>query len=196
MAVNIQVALPHWSFFLALDEDLERLARYIEFCDDNLECYSLELARTLMTAAAEVDVVAQQLCERLEPATAQRDITTYRETILRHYPQFPQSKASVLHERIVLTPWEQWTEARAPVWWRAHNKVKHERHRHFSQATLKNALNAVGGLMIITLYLYRQAARDGLLSPSPRIFNVGHPIAVDRMAYNQTQLIYMVPDAI
>jgi hypothetical protein len=195
VAIDIQPAFPHWHFFLALDEDLERLARYIEFCNDNLQCYSLELARTLMSAAAEVDVVAQQLCERLEPNTPQRDINTYRETILRHYPQFPESTASVLHDRIGLTPWDEWAAGRNPIWWRAHNKVKHERHRHFAQATLKNALNAVGGLMVITLYLYDQAARDGLLAPSPRIFNVGHPIDVDRMAYNQTQLIYTVPNA-
>ncbi|MBI1210460.1 MAG: hypothetical protein GC190_03280 [Alphaproteobacteria bacterium] len=44
--------------FLVLEADLERLSRFVEFTPDNYDSYSVETARILMAAAAEVDVVA------------------------------------------------------------------------------------------------------------------------------------------
>jgi hypothetical protein len=37
-----------------LEDDLARLSRFVEFTADNFECYSIELARTLLLAAAEI----------------------------------------------------------------------------------------------------------------------------------------------
>ena len=195
MSIQSAETYSHWNFFLALDEDLERIARYIEFSDDNLGCYSLELARTLMMASAEADVVAKQICHQIAPKLKQKDITTYRKTILQRHPEFTEGTVHVFNGRLELHPWEHWSVNESPIWWQANNKVKHERHVHFSQANLKNALNAVAALMLLTLYLYKFQAAEGQLAPSPRIFSAGHPIGVDRMAHNQTQLVYIVPNA-
>jgi hypothetical protein len=72
VAIQTSVAEPHWNYLLALDDDLGTLARYIEFAPGNFECYSLELARVLMAAAAECDVIAKQLCERFAPGLRRR----------------------------------------------------------------------------------------------------------------------------
>ncbi len=44
----IDVSLSHWNYFLAVEEDLNGVSRYIEFDNNNYKTYSLELARILM----------------------------------------------------------------------------------------------------------------------------------------------------
>ena len=66
-------------------------------------------------------------------------------------------------------PWDNWAGPNNPLWWRSYNKVKHERDAHFDQATLKNALNALGALLILTYHHYSYAlAPAGALRLSPR----------------------------
>jgi hypothetical protein len=44
-----------------------------------------------------------------------------------------------------------------PDWWRSYNRVKHQRHSHFHEANLQNTINAVGALLIATVYYYKYA---------------------------------------
>lgn len=67
MTITEANKLLHWNYFLAVEEDLHRLSRFIEFSQDNFETYSIELSRILFAASAEVDVVAKQLCEQVRP---------------------------------------------------------------------------------------------------------------------------------
>lgn len=165
---------PHWNYFLALDSDLARLARYVEFSETNFACYSIEIARILLAAASEVDVVAKQLCEQVSPGCGADKIGPYRETLNAHLPAIASFEVVVARYGLNLRPWDEWSKTtgdRVPFWWTANNKVKHERHTHFNQATLKNALNAVAGLFVMLLYLYREQAQRAELDPSPSILN-------------------------
>lgn len=174
MAIRTTRIDPHWNYLLALDTDLAQLSRFIEFDDRNLDCFSLEIARILLAAAAESDVVAKQLCEAVQPGCGAEKINTYREVIVRHVPQIPGFEVVVPRYGLSLHPWDEWNQPLGvPLWWTANNKVKHERHTHFHLATLKNALNAVGGLLILLLYLYRDKAKDGALVPAPQIVRAG-----------------------
>ena len=51
-------------------------------------------------------------------------------------------------------PWENWACSKNPLWWKSYNNVKHERDAYFQEATLKNALNALGGLLALTYHYY------------------------------------------
>lgn len=53
------------------------------------------------------------------------------------------------------------------MWWKAHNNVKHRRNSAFAEANLKNTLNAVGGLYVLVLHLYRFLGQNARLSPNP-----------------------------
>jgi len=159
MAIQTSRVEPHWNYFLALDADLGRLARYVEFNERNFECYPVEIARVLLAAAAEVDVVAKQLCEVLEQRCGADNINAYRNVILVHLPEVRDFEVVVPRYGLSLVPWHQRKEAQGvPLWWTANNKVKHERHTEFHQATLKRALNAVGSLLILLLYLYKESS--------------------------------------
>ena len=67
-------SLNHWRYFLALEDDLERAFRFVEFCDENLKTHSLEFSRILMMASAEVEVVAKQLSSRIEPTLSPKNM--------------------------------------------------------------------------------------------------------------------------
>jgi hypothetical protein len=180
----------HWNYFLALESDVSVISRYLEPTQANFNAYSLELARLLFAAASEVDVVAKQLCRQRDNASSANTINAYREEITRDHPEIATVRVSIPKFGLSFHPWERWAHNENPAWWRAYNKVKHERHHHFSEASLKNTLNAVGGLFTLLLLYYSQQAQDGELSPDPVLFRVGPPFQVDRLAWGAHTFTY------
>ena len=159
---------PHWNYFLAVERDFEVLARYVDFDDRNFKCFSVELARLLLAAGAEVDVVCRQLCRAKNPTSKADKITDYRDEIMAAFPNFSGFHVRMPRYELELKPWDNWrVPGQAPIWWTSHNKVKHARHAEFHRASLENTLNAVAGLYVAVLHLYEDRARDGSLIPSP-----------------------------
>jgi len=166
MAISTSKSLEHWNYFLALEKDLENLSRYVEFCQSNFNCYSIEMARILLASASEVDVIAKQVCKQLNLDSKADKIHQYRNEIKREYPQIPGFKVKIPRYGLTLTPWLNWNKNRfVPIWWTAYNKVKHHRNIDFIKANLENVLNAVSGLFVITLYYYKEQAENAKLIP-------------------------------
>lgn len=159
MGIHEEPTPQHWNYFLALEDDVVRLSRYIEFTTDNFDAYSLELARILSSAAAEVDVVAKQLCAKLDETAKADNISKYREIIQPAYPALVDALVLIPRFGLTLHPWEQWANGSKPFWWGAYNNVKHHRHTKFSDASLKNALNSVAGLFVLLLFFYREESQ-------------------------------------
>jgi hypothetical protein len=151
----------HWNYFLALERDLETVSRYVEFTPDNYKTYSIELAHLLFAAASEVDVVAKLLCKQLDPRKKPSSIDGYKPIIKKGIPTLPAENVFVPRFGLTLVPWDQWSKNNGqqphPYWWSSYNKVKHQRDAHFARATLHNALNAMGGLMLVAFHYYRYA---------------------------------------
>lgn len=146
----------HWNYFIALEKDLEVVSRYIEFADENMGVFSLELAHLLMTASSEVDVLAKLVCERLEPGQGSRNIDQYRAILKRHLPELVDMRVSIARYGLELKPWDNWSqEDLNPDWWRCYNNVKHERNAYYQQATLQNALNSMAALLCLLFHYYR-----------------------------------------
>ncbi len=176
----------HWNYFLALEDDIVRMSRYLEPSETNFPAYSLELARILITAASEVDVVAKLLCKKIDPNTKTRTADGYRKTIVPALEKLPEAIVTLPKFGLTLTPWEQWgKEDKNPLWWKAYNDVKHQRHEHFTDANLKHTLNAVAGLFLLLLFLYRDEGRNGDLIPEPVVFLPGAPFIVDYNFYGK-----------
>jgi hypothetical protein len=170
MTIKTSIIEPHWNYLLALDSDLTQLSRYIEFNAKNYDCFSLEIVRILLAAASECDVVAKQLCEKITPSCGADKIHAYRNVIVQQLPQIPTFEIIIPRYGISIQPWEELRQTNGvPFWWTAYNKVKHERHIQFHQATLKSGLYAVSGLFVLLLYFYRDKANRGELVPSPQI---------------------------
>jgi len=183
----------HWNYFLALEDDVARLSRYLEPTNDNFDAYSLELARILFAAASEVDVVSKRLCKKLNNKSKADNIKKYKSEILVVYPELVSAIVEIPRFGLTLTPWEQWGIEDSPLWWRAYNNVKHHRHTHFAEASLKHTLNAVAGLFLLLLFYYRDEAQNGLLSPDPVIFRAGSPFHVDKLMWGSMPNVYQLP---
>jgi len=161
----------HWNFFLALERDVDVLSRYVEFDRRNYHCFSIEIARILVSASGEVDVVAKQICHAANRHSTAHDMVDYRRELIRVYPRIPDVRVKVPRFGLELKPWEQWKRHNGvPLWWTAYNRIKRERNAQYHGATLKHALNAVAGLFVMVLHLYRDKAQAGDLLPSPQLF--------------------------
>lgn len=184
--------ISHWNYFLSLEDDISRLSRYIELHADNYQTYSPELTRLLLSAASEVDVVARQLCQKLDGASKGENIADFRRVILEVFPRISDAIVFTPQFGLTMTPWEDWAKDASPVWWRAYNNVKHHRHIHFAEASLKNALDAVAGLFVLLLFFYREEARTGKLFPDVRLFTVGAPFREDRLMWDERCKVYLL----
>jgi hypothetical protein len=168
-----QLSTPiHWNYFLALEDDLYQLARYVEFNEANYGTYSIEIARLLLSASAEVDSVLKQLARRIEGTDTPDNIGDYFKPVTGFAPRFVNFEVTIPRHGLTLHPWEGWSKKAPPLWWTAHNKVKHQRHEKFDMATLKNCINAMAALLISVLHLYDDEAKKGMLVGLPKLFTV------------------------
>ncbi len=140
MAISRGNSMAHWAYFIALEEDFGNLSRYVEFAEPNYGTYSIEFARLLLTAGAEVDVLLKTICTQLTPEAEPDRISGYHPIIATHLPGFFEFEVSLPHWEMTIVPWEQWKDGVSPRWWKAHTRVKHKRHEHFADANLFKSL--------------------------------------------------------
>ena len=169
----------HWNHFLSLEDDLILASRWIDFDQPNYDCYSIELARLLMSCSAEVDVIAKQICRKVAPSARAASINSYRNVIVNEYPRLPDNEVYLFRFGLTLTPWSNWNSADTPPeWWTAYNKVKHHRVESFQMATLKHTLNSASALFTLLLIHYGLSGKRRL-EPRPRLFESAHYGSLD-----------------
>lgn len=155
--ITFKTSMLHWNYFLAIEKDLENLSRYIEFDESNLKTYSIELTHILFSSSSEVDVVMKQLCNLIDPDKKVKNIDDYRNLIKIHSKDFINEEVIIHRYGLTYKPWVKWNEDINPDWWKSYNNVKHERNKHFIEANLQNAINAVGALLLTVVYYYKFA---------------------------------------
>jgi hypothetical protein len=151
---------------------LAATARFAEPAPANMACYSVEFARILLTAASEVDVLREVLCQEHRLSVNSVNIGGYRAAITARFPNFTKLEIQLPRYGLVRLPWQRWDENRNPSWWRSYNKVKHERPGHFASANLENALDAVAGLFTLVSYLCAKELRARTASPWPQLLTL------------------------
>ena len=163
----------HWNYLLAIENALGILSRYVEFSEKNFECFSVEIARLLLTSGSEVDVVCKQLCRKLNLSSTADNIHEYRNEIKSTYPNIHDFDVLLPRYGLSLKPWGDWNMPDGvPSWWTAYNKVKHHRDSDYHRANLRNAIYSVAGLFVVTLFFYKEKAELGELLPSPSLLRV------------------------
>jgi len=145
--------LPYWEYFLSIESDLEKCTKYISFSENNYNAYSVEFAKIIMTASAEIDNIAKELCREINPQSSPRNINDYKNIILEHYQNFHTLEIEIVRYDLKFKPWEDWN-TQTPSWWRDYNDIKHNRTQNFEKANLGNALKSVSALLTIILYYY------------------------------------------
>lgn len=155
MGIHYEKTKIHWNYYLAIERDFENISRYIEFSKENNNTFSIELARIIMSASQEVDVIMKGICGLLgNPNT--ENINQYRAVIKEKLSDLINEMVFISRFGMSSKPWLKWNnESGNPLWWSANNKIKHARTSNFKKANLKNAFNALGALLIVNLYYYK-----------------------------------------
>jgi hypothetical protein len=158
-----------WSFVQSLQEDLLAISRYVEFHEANRKTFSLAFDKIILAAGSEINSIFEEL---VHGEKGNLNIDKAKGHLLPQMPSITSTEARlVASEYPVLKPWENWGTAN-PEWWSmGYNKLKHERSKHYRDATLEYALLSVSGLLILTLHAHR--------------LTTGHDAAVDAFAGRQ-----------
>lgn len=176
----------YWKYFLELEESLLELQRYINFEKNNWKVYSNEFIKLIEVIGSEIDVVAKEIVlYKNSQVKSINGISNWGYNIQQLIPDIDTINLNFYSEEII-TPWKNWKHEKYidkngkegyrlkkgkenPEWWKAYNKVKHERTTitggkyNYERANLGNVINALGGLYILETYfmeeLYKQ---DGI----------------------------------
>ncbi len=184
--------LHYWQYFVALESDLAKASRFVEISDDNMETYSVEFARLILSAGSEVDVLAKVLSDQHDLIIVPSNIDGYRKAITARFQEFAFLSVRIPRYARELKPWREWHDGKNPTWWRAYNDIKHERNVNFKQATLSNALNAVAGVFALVCYICQKELRANLAEPWPELLSLDPEL--NSRIRNDLRPGYVLPD--
>ncbi len=156
--MNKQQVRHHWSYFINLEKDFEKLTHYIEPSKKNFPVYSFELNKMILLACSEFEVLCKELCEGLsnQKTFDYAKIDELKETLCHHYPKIHDVKISLPRTGLVIKPLLAWKTNHQANWWRDHNAVKHDRFDYYHLSNLENAIASLSALMAINLYAHKQ----------------------------------------
>jgi hypothetical protein len=146
----------YWHYLLMLERDFNNTLQYVHLDDKNLNTYSLEFSKQLINISTEFETIAKMLCKEINGNTA-GNISQYKETIIHKFPKIWSTPVYIdKYNQMEFYPLKNWKEKGGKLgWWTAYNNIKHERHKYFREANLKNVLDSLGSLLIIETYLYK-----------------------------------------
>ena len=168
----------HWSCYLAICDDLERLSRYVEFTKANYRTFSVEISRLLLTTCSEVEVAAKAICQKIKADAARTNMDAWRACIGKRFPKMSGLRVQIACHRLTFTPWKDWAEDQNPGWWKGYNAAKHDLDLHYSEANLGNLLEAACGLTILLHYNYYRELVQRQIHADSHFFTI-HPFGTD-----------------
>lgn len=155
----------YWNYFLLIDKDLMKTNRFVQHSNNNLNAYSSEFARIILTSCAEIDTICRLLCKEIDnscdfpdDSTISGGIQEYCKLILTKYPKLPTTEINITTLEDKIRPWDGWQlppHYQSPLWWKDHQLIKHYRHKHFEKANLANAMFALASLFVLLMYLHK-----------------------------------------
>lgn len=167
-----------WNYFVAIEENLSKLSRYVELSTENYNVYSIEMVSLLLAASSEVDVVLENVCKIIHPDKKAKNIVGYREVVLSKFPDCYNELISIPRFGLTFKPWSEWETLEPLPWWQSYNKVKHHRSESYILASLGNVLNAMAGLFSANLMLSKLIGVEQLTPPNSLYRAVNTPAFV------------------
>lgn len=139
-----------------LKSDLKEIFEFIEPSAPNFSAFSHRNYEILLRACTEVE----SLCKQIFSANGQNaeNITRYSDLEgAMKLSNYVVKSYSFLYPDF--SPFDTFSSTiprqdRSPSWYKAYNKVKHNRNDNFSFASLKNSIEAVGGVYVLLVAMY------------------------------------------
>lgn len=138
----------HWNYFLALEQDIIRLSRFIELDKDNFATFSPEITKIYLASASEFDIVSKNICLMYCEGEGDYDKLGGRYTCMKEKMHLFKEEVFIHKYDLSFKPFEDWSLGQAPAWWTKYNKVKHHRDSNYRDGNLGNCLNCMSGLFL------------------------------------------------
>lgn len=152
----------YWKQFLMIEKEFRKAMQYVSLSTDNANTYSDFFVKLILQIGSEIDVIAKALCEEITPGSNADTINKYGHELLQIYPEI--EFVTIKCNEITAVPWKDWSIG-SPTWWKVYNGIKHNRgnmetydgitKENFKFANLSNTINALSGLYLLEIYLYK-----------------------------------------
>ncbi|MDT9581397.1 hypothetical protein RS982_08785 [Stenotrophomonas indicatrix] len=141
----------YWHQYIALERDLVRIANFIEIHRYNMKTYSIELARLLLLTCSQVEITGKAIARKLgKKASNIKDIMNI---LTASNPDLASAEVTLPRYAWRTKPWSSWGEGKTPKWWSAYNRIKHNEVNTLSNGSLRNCIDALAALLLLTLAL-------------------------------------------
>ena len=144
--------------YVATENMLAEFLQFVPYCKGHLDIWSPKLVTILLETCSQLDSLwAYQAAQSPYVPKSNLNIRNYFEYFGAHVA--PKWVVFWSEEPEQIYPFEEWrdkithTEETYPDldWWKAHNKLKHDRLANRSEATLQRAIRALAGLLLAIL---------------------------------------------
>lgn len=163
-AVQKKKVLDHsfWQYFLHLESDFHAATHFIACTETNDATCSNEFAKQIICICTECEAVLKKICKIIDPKNQHVNMGHYKRTMLSRFPEIHKAPVHLEQLQRTIHPFSDWNSSGGRIdWWNAYQDIKHHRDSNFEKASLKNALNALGALLILELYLYAGVSSNG-----------------------------------
>ncbi|MEN6341760.1 MAG: hypothetical protein ABFC89_04285 [Methanospirillum sp.] len=155
-----------WEEYQNIEEDFLRYLRNVPLAAAHFEVWSFPLSNFLINIGSLIDSFFKNIAfeESMRSALGIETITGEKgkSNIVRYQavfePFYSLSKSTIMELKnySALFPFANWNmednrKPTAPSWWDAYTSLKHDRFQNNEQATLKNTLDALGGLFLLNV---------------------------------------------
>ena len=161
----------YWSQYILLEKEFVSTLHYLSLDRENEEAFSQAYLKLLLELGSEIDVAFKQYCRNIDPSFRGEKITDYQACVRVKEPDFIMQNVEEKITGRTLMPWAKHDNSQnAPYWWKAYNKVKHNRTESskidseeklsYKFANQKYTLLALAGLYQILVYTYYKLAKN------------------------------------
>lgn len=136
-----------------LIEKLDEILLYIEPTQVGLQTYGHKCRELLILACTEVENLWAQYMRLANTTPTGRTFTTndYVKLLTPLHLEEYLISCKLLGNSYPIKPFSQWNASnptQSLQWYNAYNKTKHDRERHFSEATLENCIHAIAAVIV------------------------------------------------
>ena len=155
MHIRFNKPIHHWNYFLSIEEELMKTAKFVEFDLDNKKTFSIEYTKIILEACSEVDVLLNQIGKIFGQDKKRPNFKDHFKIIDTNVKTLITENLCIEQYGIDIQPYEEWTIDNELDWHRVYNNLKHNRGEHYKKGNLENTLLSVGALFTTVIHYYR-----------------------------------------
>jgi len=174
-----------WKQYLLLEKDFLATDEYVTIHSSNYATFSNRYVYLFLNICSEIDSISDAYCRFLKQDPKIKSIIGKLGVVFEKDESLKncQVKTKYPYEVIYRVPFQKVTfnqdssRASSTDWWQAYNQVKHFRNEkdenglpNIRLANLKNVLDAIGGLYILSKSLYNQLNSDDIRLEDSSLF--------------------------